>query len=107
MAELAEEGIDLEVDAFQQGRAAGFSEDEPLAAALGSNVEAVTGKQPRFELCPGLLEIRFYAERGVPALAYGPGRLSVAHGPSEFVSIKDVCNCAAVYALTALDLLAG
>jgi hypothetical protein len=32
------------------------------------------------EICPGLLEIRLYAERGMPALAYGPGLLSVPTG---------------------------
>ena len=45
----------------------------------------VTGAAPEFEPCPGLLEIRFYAERGVPAFAYGPGLLAVSHGPQEFV----------------------
>jgi succinyl-diaminopimelate desuccinylase len=56
-------------------------------------------------MCPGLLETRFYAEQGVPALAYGPGLLSVSHGPKEFVRLEDVENCAAIYALTAAKLL--
>lgn len=41
----------------------------------------------------------------MPAFAYGPGRLEVAHGPNEFVALEDVCSCAAVYALTAARLL--
>ncbi len=104
--ELTRGGIDLEVEVLQEGCAAGFSEDEALARALAKNVATVTGKPPKFELCPGLLEIRYYAEKGVPALAYGPGRLSVSHGPHEFVSIKDICDCTMVYALTAVDLMA-
>jgi succinyl-diaminopimelate desuccinylase len=32
----------------------------------------VTGHAPRFELCPGLLEIRFYAQCSVPALRLWP-----------------------------------
>ncbi len=105
--ELADRGIELEVEILQEGRAAGFSENEPLAKALAHNVAEVTGKPAKFELCPGLLEIRYYAERSITAMAYGPGRLSVSHGPREFVTVSEVYSCAAVYALTAMNLLAG
>jgi acetylornithine deacetylase/succinyl-diaminopimelate desuccinylase-like protein len=56
-------------------------------------------------MCPGLLEIRFYAERGMPAFAFGPGLLSVSHGPHEMVPIDRVVECAQIYALTAAELL--
>jgi succinyl-diaminopimelate desuccinylase len=56
-------------------------------------------------MCPGLLEIRFYHRQGIPAYAYGPGLLSVSHGPNEFVKVKDISTCAAIYALTAARLL--
>ncbi len=67
----------------------------------------MTGRRARFELCPGLLETRFYAARSIPTVAYGPGLLSVSHGPREFVRVRDLAECAAVYALTALRLLGG
>ena len=57
-------------------------------------------------MCPGLLEIRFYAEKDIPAYAYGPGLLSVSHGPTEFVSLPDVYRSAQIYALTASRLFA-
>ena len=98
-------GIDLQVETLQEGESTGVSEQEPFALMLARNVEAVTGKPARFEMCPGLLDIRFYAKRGVPAFAYGPGLLSVSHGPNEFVKLDDVYRCAAIYALTALDAL--
>jgi len=56
-------------------------------------------------MCPGLLETRFYARRGVPALAYGPGLLSVSHGPREYVPIRNIYDCALVYAFTAVNVL--
>jgi acetylornithine deacetylase/succinyl-diaminopimelate desuccinylase family protein len=99
------DGVDLEVDVLQEGRAAGVDEQHAVARALARSVEAVTGRAPSFEMCPGLLEVRFYAERGVPAFAYGPGLLAVSHGPREFVKLDEVIRCAAVYAMTALDLL--
>lgn len=103
---LRRRGVKLDVEIFQEGRAAGFSEREPLAQALAESVRAVTGRAPKFEMCPGLLEIRFYGEQGMPAFAYGPGLLSVAHGPNEFVPLANVSDCAAVYALTAAKSLA-
>jgi succinyl-diaminopimelate desuccinylase len=104
---LRREGHDLEVEVFQEGASAGLPDDSPLARALAASVAEVTGRPAAFEMCPGLLEIRFYAERGVPALAYGPGLLSVSHGPDEFVRLADMRDCAVVYALTAARLLGG
>jgi acetylornithine deacetylase/succinyl-diaminopimelate desuccinylase-like protein len=52
-----------------------------------------------------VLETRHYSALGIPALAYGPGLLSVSHGPHEFVSVDKLVQCAEVYALAALRLL--
>ncbi len=101
---IAESGIPATVDVLQEGHAGATPEDHPLARVLAASVEAVTGRLPRFELCPGLLETRFYAQRGIPALAYGPGLLTVSHGPHEMVPIDRLLDCAVIYALTAARL---
>ncbi len=98
-------GVDLEVRTIQEGRSSATAVETGLAQALAAAVAAVTGAAPVFEPCPGLLEIRFYAERGVPALAYGPGILAVSHGPQEFVKISRMVECAKIYALTAARIL--
>lgn len=100
-----ENGISLDVKVLQEGNSAGVSERTELAQALENSIELVTGSRPRFEMCPGMLEIRFYAERGIPAYAYGPGLLSASHGPQEFVSVDNIVNCASIYALSAARLL--
>ncbi len=102
---LSRDGIDLEVEVLQEGRSAGFPEDHPVAKTLAKSVKMITHKLPSIEMCPGLLELRFYAQQGIPSFAYGPGLLSVSHGPSEFVNIKEIYNCAVIYALTAAQLL--
>src|SRR3989442_25224 len=99
------EGIPLEWEILQEGNSAACREDNPLGKALACNVKAVTGQAPRFEMCPGLLETRFYAAREIPAYAYGPGLLAVAHGPNEHVDLRKMIDCAAIYALTAIDVL--
>jgi succinyl-diaminopimelate desuccinylase len=99
------DGIPLQWEILQEGRSAASREDERLGQALARGVEAVIGEPPRFEMCPGLLETRFYAAQSIPAYAYGPGLLSVAHGPNEYVDLRKVTDCAAIYALTAIDIL--
>ena len=99
------EGIPLEWDVLQEGRSAACDDDELAARALSRSVQSVTGQAPRVEMCPGLLETRFYAAQGIPAYGYGPGLLSVAHGPCEYVDLRKMIESAAIYALAAMDLL--
>jgi len=98
-------GILVEWEILQEAPSACCNEDDPLAKALSRNIQRVTGEAPQFEMCPGLLEIRFYAAQGIPAYAYGPGLLSVAHGPSEYLDLRRMVDTAAIYALTAMDVL--
>jgi len=99
------QGIDCGIEITQEGHSAFTDANGPLGTALATGIQRVTGKSPRFELCPGVLETRHYAALGIPALAYGPGLLSVAHGPHEFVSVKKLAQAAEAYALTAATLL--
>jgi succinyl-diaminopimelate desuccinylase len=102
---LRRTGIELETEIFQEGNSVAVEETHPLARALAQSFHEITRRAPKFEMCPGLLETRFYAQRGIPALAFGPGLLTVSHGPNEFVSLREMENCAAIYALTAAHLL--
>jgi succinyl-diaminopimelate desuccinylase len=99
------EGFEIEV--LHEEPAAATPAGDRLGMILSRHVANVTGKEPRFEICPGLLETRFYAQRGIPAFAYGPGLLSVSHGPNEFVPVRNIVRCALIYALTAAELLSG
>jgi len=102
---LRRQGVDLDVEIFQEAPSAGVGDGDPVAVALARSIETVTGKRAVFEMCPGLLENRWYARRSVPAFAYGPGLLTVSHGPREFVPLKSIPACALIYALTAVRLL--
>ena len=95
----------FEIETLQQEPAAATPARDPLGVTLSRHVASVTGKEPSFEMCPGLLETRFYAARGIPAFAYGPGLLTVSHGPNEFVPIRNIAQCALIYALTAAEML--
>ena len=105
LEECQRQGIPLDWEILQEGHSAGLSEGEPIGQALTQAIHEITGSPVHFEMCPGLLETRFYAARGVPSYAYGPGLLSVAHGPNEYVDLHRVIECAGAYALTAIKLL--
>jgi succinyl-diaminopimelate desuccinylase len=96
---------DVTLDVLQQAPAASTDQSHPAALALVRCIEQVEGASPRFELCPGVLETRWYAQLGIPAFAYGAGRLDVSHGPDEFIDEAAMRRCAAVYALFARELL--
>jgi succinyl-diaminopimelate desuccinylase len=105
LEECRNDGIPLEWELFQEGSSASCSPEEAVGKALSDNIQVVTGEAPCFEMCPGLLEIRFYAAKRIPAYAYGPGLLSVAHGPNEYVDLRKMVDTAAIYALTAMQVL--
>jgi succinyl-diaminopimelate desuccinylase len=95
----ADAGAEVSVDVLQRAPSAGTDERHPAAAALARCITRVEATAPRFELCPGVLETRWYAELGIPAFGYGAGRLDVSHGPEEFIDEAAMRRCAAVYAL--------
>ncbi len=95
----------FEIETLQEEAGAATPADNSLGLILSHHVAALTGKEPAVEMCPGLLETRFYAGHGIPAFAYGPGLLTVSHGPNEFVPIRNIAQCAVIYALTAAEAL--
>lgn len=95
----------FEIEILQREAATATPDGDPLGKILSRYIADVTGKPAAFEMCPGLLETRFYAVRGIPAFAYGPGLLTVSHGPNEFVPIGNIAQCALIYALTAAEAL--
>lgn len=102
---LQQDGIQLEIEVLQEGASSGVAEDHPVAQAIAETIEQVTGTRPTFEMCPGILENRWYASKGIPAFAYGPGFLELAHGPDESIKIEDIYQHTLLYALMAIRLL--
>jgi succinyl-diaminopimelate desuccinylase len=94
-------GAEVTVEVLQAQPSGSTEETHPAAQALAGCAAAVAGAAPRFEMCPGVLDTRWYSQLGIPAFAYGGGRLDVAHGPDEYIDETAMRRCAAVYALFA------
>ena len=94
-------GAKAEIDVLQQQPSGSTDQAHPAAQALAQCIDAVEGAAPAFRLCPGVLDTRWYSQLGIPAFAYGGGRLEISHGPDEYIDEAAMRRCAAVYALFA------
>jgi succinyl-diaminopimelate desuccinylase len=97
-------GAQVEIEILQAQPSGSTDQDDPAAQTLGRCAELVEGTLPAFQLCPGVLDTRWYSQLGIPAFAYGGGRLDVSHGPDEFIDEAAMRRCAAVYALFAAQI---
>jgi acetylornithine deacetylase/succinyl-diaminopimelate desuccinylase-like protein len=98
-------GANVSIEVLQRQPSGSTGADGPMAQALAASIAAIEGTAPAFELCPGILETRWYAQLGVPAFGYGAGRLDVSHGPGEYIDEAAMRRCAGVYALFAARAL--
>jgi acetylornithine deacetylase/succinyl-diaminopimelate desuccinylase-like protein len=92
---------DVSVEFLQAAPASITAIDDPQAVRLSGCVQEVEGTAPSFEVCPGVLETRWYNQLGIPAFAYGGGLLDISHGPDEFIDEEAMRRCAVVYGLFA------
>lgn len=97
-------GAKVEIDILQQQPSGSTDQSHPAARVLAECIEAVEGSTPAFQLCPGVLDTRWYSQLGIPAFAYGGGRLDISHGPDEYIEEAAMRRCAAVYALFAAHI---
>jgi succinyl-diaminopimelate desuccinylase len=91
-------GAAVAIEILQRQPSGATDPSHPAALALSRCIAEVEGASARLEACPGSLDTRWYAQLGIPAFGYGPGRLDVSHGPGEFVEETALRRCAEVYA---------
>jgi succinyl-diaminopimelate desuccinylase len=85
---------------------ANYTDDaEPLVRALVQNAEEVWHHPvvPAYQWASS--DARYYREKGIPTLQYGPANLRGIHSYNEDVDIEDVINSAKIYLGTIIDLL--
>jgi succinyl-diaminopimelate desuccinylase len=83
--------------------------DAPVARAVAAAIRQVLGREPSFIASPGTYDqkhIQRIAGLG-SCIAYGPGRLELAHQPDEFVEIEEMVQSAKVMALACRALTGG
>jgi len=79
-------------------------DDHPLVASTRAAAREVLGEEPPLSVFPGTTDAPWYSAAGIPTLpSFGPGMLTSAHGPNEYVSISSLHQAARMYARIALD----
>jgi len=89
---------EISVEILQDARPSATPADDGLITSVQDNVARATGRQAPLSMCPGCLETRIYSQHGIPAVAYGPGPMSVMHGPNEHVPVANLVEACTVYA---------
>ncbi len=81
-------------------------EQSPLVGALERSVREVLGRDAARVASPGTYDQKHFDRIGGirHVVAYGPGRLDVAHQPDEWCSIEDLINATKVISLAILEL---
>ncbi len=99
-----ESGTPVEAKLLLKAEPCFVDEQTRLCQVLVKSAETILSRLPRFTLCSGHLDIRFFNAYGIPMIAYGPGGLAMAHAPNEFVEINHLVELAKIYLLTCLTL---
>jgi acetylornithine deacetylase len=78
------------------------AQTEPIVQELQQAIRAVTGINARVVGVPYWTDGAILAQSGsIPTCIFGPGDISVAHSPDEYVTVEDVLRAGEVYASVA------
>ncbi len=97
--------LKAELKILFKAKPAAISPQSKLPSTLRDAVKEVIGREPRLTLSTGFLDSRFFVERGVETVTYGPGDLSQAHVANEYIELSKIPLASKVYALTILKML--
>ncbi len=80
--------------------------DSVIATTLATCHQEVYGKEPQRIVSPGFDDRHYWIHQaGIPIVTYGPGLLTIAHAPDEYLFIDDLVQSTKVLALATLNLV--
>ncbi len=84
-------------------------QDAPIVTTVARAISQVLGRDPDYVVSPGTYDQKHIDRIGKlkNCIAYGPGRLDLAHQPDEWIGVEDMLDSAEVMALSLHDLLGG
>jgi acetylornithine deacetylase/succinyl-diaminopimelate desuccinylase-like protein len=75
---------------------------------LASQIASIAGREGisvRKAISSGFMDTRFFIEAGVDTIAFGPGKISLAHTPNEYVVVEDILTAGKIFASLISNLL--
>jgi putative selenium metabolism hydrolase len=85
-----------------------IDESHPIIQAAAKAYRGVCGKEPeiaKWDFCTNATYL--CGITGIPCVGFGPGDPSLCHSTAEILSIDELVDAAAVYALTAVNFAGG
>lgn len=78
----------------------------PIVEAIQRASQRVLGRVPPLGVFPGGTDAPFFQGIGIDTVpGFGPGRLSLAHRPNEWIAEQSISEAARLYAIAALELV--
>jgi acetylornithine deacetylase/succinyl-diaminopimelate desuccinylase family protein len=76
-----------------------IASDHPLVGCAQAAAAEVLGSAPPLSVFPGTTDAPWFTDAGIPTIpSFGPGILTCAHGPNEYVDLESVHQAARIYA---------
>ena len=99
--------LSLEIIEHYSAEPVAVSRESELVKTYQRQIQSVLGREGRLTLSPGFDDQRFVVVNGKidNCILHGPGVLSMAHAPDEYVPVDDLVNAARIMALATIDLL--
>jgi len=89
--------IESEVEIVDYSNPVYVEENHPYVNTMARAVKEALGVEPTRTVCVGGLDLKYYLAEGIPAVAYGPGEVNMAHKADEFVTLESLYNSIKVY----------
>ncbi len=101
--------FEFEQSSLQWIRPTEVPADHPFVEVLLDAAQSVLGRRPKLTAFPGGTDANnFQGVAGIPTIpSFGPGWLTLAHGPNECVGVESLIQAAKIYALAARNYLGG
>lgn len=104
--ELTRDQSDTSMEVLHAWDANWTDPDDPVIQALMKAVELVRGKRPYFTIRLPASDARLFRLKGCPSVLLGPEAFN-QNRENEHILLKDLVDCAAIYAVTAWEYLAS
>jgi len=107
LEEIARENpkLKVEVKVLGKSNACVVNPNSKICKIVSKAVEETTGVKPSLTMCMGGLDLKYFVNRGIEGIAYGPGLLTQSHVTDEYVLIDDIVKVAQAYTKTVKKLL--